>query len=312
MPWDSTPWADANKSIKNQEGLSLPPTSPFLLFSLCTLSSSLALAVTAWIGSRSLLFISLFSPSPNTPGPWLGARAAPRPWQSWGCEFSIQRAESLNPLLGDGWIIRNFICWAGNKQLCIFCCFADVSWGNSDAAPKLQGWVFFLAGMAPCSVLWESPVMLGRALPGISAGAGVLLVLWDVRSQCRSLCSLSSVPPQHSRGPEQHLCLKGGKMPHVWCFSWDFVACVGFSLPEGVERHFLGWRCFQRAHLRRDVLGIWQAAPGHSCCSESQPSGFSPAWGLGTGMVGVWGIRNRLCQSPVPAPRRGLCRSSEQ
>lgn len=73
-------------------------------------------------------------------------------WQSWGCEFSIQRAESLNPLLGDRWIIRNFICWAGNKQLCIFCCFADVSWGNSDAAPKLQGWVFSQLAWLPAQV----------------------------------------------------------------------------------------------------------------------------------------------------------------
>lgn len=109
----STPQEDANKPIT--EGLFLTPTSPFLLFSPCTLSLSLALAVTAWIGSRRLLLISLFSLSPNTPGPWPGARAAPGPWQSWGCEFSIQRAESLNPLLGDRWIIRNFICWAGNK-----------------------------------------------------------------------------------------------------------------------------------------------------------------------------------------------------
>lgn len=47
----------------------------------------------------------------------------------------------------------------------------------------------------------------------------------------------------------------------------------------GVESHFLGW-CSQRTHLHRDVLRIWQPAPGHSCCSESQPSGLSPAWGL--------------------------------
>lgn len=101
---------------------------------------------------QETLFHLPFLLSPNTPGPWLDARAAPGPWQSWGCEFSLQRAESLNPLLGDGWIIRNFICWAGNKQLCICCCFADVSWGNSDTALKLQGWVFTQLAWLPAQV----------------------------------------------------------------------------------------------------------------------------------------------------------------
>lgn len=87
---------------------------------------------------------------------------------------------------------------------------------------------FFPAGMAPCSGLQESPVMLGRALPGISAGAGALLVLWDVRGQCRSMCTLSSMPPWHSQGSEHRPCLKHGEMPHVSCFCWDFYCLCGF------------------------------------------------------------------------------------
>lgn len=87
---------------------------------------------------------------------------------------------------------------------------------------------FYPAGMAPCSGLWESPVMLRRVLPGISAGAGALLVLWDVRSQCRSMCSLSSVPPWHSQGTEQHPCLKGGGC-HMYGVS------VGILLPVWVS-----------------------------------------------------------------------------
>lgn len=105
-------------------------------------------------------------------------------------------------------------------------------------------------------------------------------MLWDVRSQCRSTCSLSSMPPWHSWGTEQHPCLKGGEIPHVWCFCWDFVACVGFSLFGVVESHFLGWGCSQKTHLHKDVLGIGNQLLATALNHNLQSWVLPGLWGL--------------------------------